>query len=88
MPQKSNPVLPALLGAIARQAAGLDAIVQGARVHRQQRDASAWMTEWMSLPQLCVLTARALSAGDEVARGLALAGTLARAPRLSHGSPP
>jgi 3-carboxy-cis,cis-muconate cycloisomerase len=39
MPQKSNPVLPSLLVAIARQTAGLNAIMQGALVHRQSRDA-------------------------------------------------
>lgn len=69
MPQKSNPVLPSLLVAIARQMAGLNGVMQGALVHRQQRDAAAWMTEWMTLPQMCFLAGRALA----VAAGIAAA---------------
>lgn len=69
MPQKSNPVLPSLLSAIASQMVGLNAIMQTAAVHRQERDAAAWITEWMSLPQMVILSARALA----VARDLAAA---------------
>ncbi|MEL6642923.1 MAG: lyase family protein [Pseudomonadota bacterium] len=71
MPHKSNPVQPAVLVAIARQMVGLNTVMQGAMVHRQQRDASAWMTEWMSLPQMCVLAGRALAVARTLAEGLA-----------------
>jgi 3-carboxy-cis,cis-muconate cycloisomerase len=65
MPQKTNPVLPSLLVAIARQTAGLNTVMQGALLHRQSRDGAAWLTEWLTLPQMCLLTGRALSlAGD------------------------
>jgi 3-carboxy-cis,cis-muconate cycloisomerase len=67
MPQKSNPVLPSLLVAIARQTAGLNGVMQGALVHRQGRDGAAWMTEWMTLPQMCVLAGRALAVAGELA---------------------
>jgi 3-carboxy-cis,cis-muconate cycloisomerase len=67
MPQKSNPVLPSLLVAIARQTAGLNTVMQGALVHRQSRDGAAWFTEWMTLPQMCVLAARALSVAGALA---------------------
>lgn len=67
MPQKANPVAPALLTAIARQVAGLNSVMQGASLHRQQRDGGAWIAEWMSLPQMILLAGRALS----VAHGLA-----------------
>ena len=70
MPQKRNPVQPTLLAAIARQSIGLDAIMQGAVIHRQQRDGVAWFTEWMSLPQICMLSLRALAAASEMLRGL------------------
>lgn len=68
MPQKSNPVLPSLLAAIARQVAGLNGAMRSALPHRQERDASAWMVEWMSLPQMMILTGRAVSAALELAR--------------------
>ncbi len=66
MPQKSNPVLPSLLVALARQTAGLNGVMQGAMVHRQQRDGAAWFTEWMTLPQMCVMAARALAVAGEL----------------------
>ena len=68
MPQKKNPIAPSLLSAIARQSVGLNSVIQSALPHRQQRDGAAWMTEWLSLPQLVILTARALSVAEELAR--------------------
>ncbi len=60
MPQKQNPVAPSVLVALARQTAGLSATMQGALVHGLQRDGAAWFTEWLTLPQLCISTGRAL----------------------------
>lgn len=70
MPQKSNPVLPSLLVALARHIAALNAALQGAGLHRQQRDGAAWFTEWLTLPQLCISFARALSAAEDLTAGL------------------
>ena len=70
MPQKSNPVVPSLLVAIARQTAGLNTIMQTALVHRQQRDGAAWFTEWMTLPQMCCLAGRATAAADSLAASI------------------
>jgi len=66
MPQKSNPVLPSLMVAIARQMVGLDAVMQTSLVHRQSRDGAAWFTEWMTLPQMCCLAGRALAVGEQL----------------------
>lgn len=71
MPQKANPVLPSLLVALARQTAALDGAMQAALVHAEQRDATAWLTEWLSLPQMVLLTGRALNATAEALDGLA-----------------
>jgi 3-carboxy-cis,cis-muconate cycloisomerase len=69
MPQKQNPVGPSVLVALARQAGGLAGVVQGAGVHRLQRDGAAWFAEWLSLPPLCLATGRALAlAADLVPR--------------------
>lgn len=70
MPQKQNPVAPSVLVALARQAAALNAGLQGANVHALQRDATAWVTEWMALPQLVIGTGAAL------VRAASLAATL------------
>ncbi|MDX1781182.1 MAG: adenylosuccinate lyase family protein [Thalassovita sp.] len=70
MPQKQNPVAPSAIVALARQAVGLNAILQGAGLHRQDRDGAAWFTEWMTLPQLCLSVASALEHGKALAASL------------------
>jgi 3-carboxy-cis,cis-muconate cycloisomerase len=65
MPQKENPVAPSALVALSRQVIGLSATLQGAALHRQQRDGAAWFTELLTLPQLCLSTSRMLSLACE-----------------------
>jgi 3-carboxy-cis,cis-muconate cycloisomerase len=60
MPQKQNPVLPSAIAATARHVAGLNATLQGAALHRLDRDGAAWFTEWLTLPQLCLATTATL----------------------------
>jgi 3-carboxy-cis,cis-muconate cycloisomerase len=94
MPQKQNPVGPAVLVALARQTIGLSATIQGTALHRQQRDGAAWFTEWLTLPQLCISTGRALTLTTDLipritanpaamAAGLAADGSLIRAEALT-----
>ncbi|ETX30895.1 lyase family protein [Roseivivax isoporae] len=83
MPQKQNPVSASILVALAAQVQGLNATLQGAGAHRQQRDGAAWFTEWLTLPPLCLALAAALERGAEMAEALApdaeaMADTLAR----------
>src|SRR5690606_17277738 len=59
------------IAALARHGAGLNATLQGAAAHRQQRDGVAWFTEWLTLPELTLCAARALAAAGEVAGTLA-----------------
>jgi 3-carboxy-cis,cis-muconate cycloisomerase len=67
MPQKQNPVGPSVLVALARQCVALNGLMQGATLHQQQRDGAAWFTEWLSLPQLCTSTGRALALTADLA---------------------
>lgn len=71
MPQKQNPVQPSVLIALGRVAAGLNGLLQGAAIHKQQRDGAAWMVEWMSLQQLCMATAKATSIAQTLAQNIA-----------------
>ncbi len=64
MPQKMNPVAPATLVALARVSAALSSAMQGAAIHGQQRDGRAWMTEWLTLPQMVLLCARSLATAE------------------------
>ncbi|TGD43833.1 hypothetical protein EEB11_07565 [Pseudotabrizicola sediminis] len=70
MPQKQNPVAASALVALARQVIGLAGLVQGAALHRQQRDGAAWFSEWLNLPHLCISTSRKLSLANEIAESL------------------
>lgn len=67
MPQKHNPVDPSVLVALARQVIGLSATLAGAGLHRQARDGAAWFTEWLTLPQMCISTGRALALAGNLA---------------------
>jgi 3-carboxy-cis,cis-muconate cycloisomerase len=67
MPQKVNPVAPSVLVALARQMVGLGANMAGAALHRQQRDATAWLVEWLTLPQMCIGLGRALLTAQSLA---------------------
>ncbi|WP_421905323.1 lyase family protein [Mameliella sp.] len=70
MPQKQNPVAPSALVALARHAQGLNATLQGAALHRQQRDGAAWFTEWLCLPQLVLSAAAAAAQAQSLAESL------------------
>jgi 3-carboxy-cis,cis-muconate cycloisomerase len=60
MPQKQNPVQAEVLVSLFQLAAALDGAMTQALLHRQQRDAAAWMLEWHALPQICMACGRAL----------------------------
>lgn len=66
MPHKKNPVLAELLVTLAAYNAGQIAILHNALVHEQERSGSAWMLEWLTLPQMTVTTGAALSAVEEL----------------------
>ena len=70
MPQKQNPVAPSVLVALAHHAQGLFGTLQGATLHRWQRDGAAWFTEWLTLPQLILTGAAAMSHAQALAETL------------------
>ncbi len=70
MPQKQNPVLPSAMAASARQVAGLNATLQGAALHRLDRDGATWFTEWLTLPQICLATTATLIHAQSLSHSL------------------
>ncbi|MEX5729868.1 3-carboxy-cis,cis-muconate cycloisomerase [Rhodovulum iodosum] len=64
LPHKQNPIAPSVLCALARHLVGLNANMQGALAHRQQRDAAAYLVEWLSLPQIVMGAARGLAVAE------------------------
>ena len=60
MPQKSNPITSELILAAARTNAGLLAALHNAQIQEQERGTHGWQVEWLTLPQMIMLTAGAL----------------------------
>ena len=70
MPHKSNPVRSEVLVAIGRANASLLASMHQAAIQEHERSGSAWTLEWLTLPQMAVLTGASLRLGSEVARSI------------------
>ncbi|MBK0399563.1 hypothetical protein H0I76_10195 [Limibaculum sp. M0105] len=70
MPQKANPVLPEALIALGRFNAGQAGVMAGTLFHLEDRDGTAWMTEWSVLPQMLVATGAGLAHANELAASL------------------
>lgn len=62
MPHKCNPVRAELLETLARFNATQLAGLHHALNHEQERSGTAWMLEWMILPQMILATGRATTA--------------------------
>ncbi|QMV02154.1 3-carboxy-cis,cis-muconate cycloisomerase [Devosia sp. D6-9] len=67
MPHKSNPVKAEVLVTLARFNAGQVGTLHQALVHEYERSGSAWMLEWMVLPQIVIATGAALRLANELA---------------------
>lgn len=70
MPQKQNPVSAGVITALATHVTALNSSLQASAQHAQQRDGAAWITEWLSLPQLVLSTGAALGHAGRMAATL------------------
>jgi 3-carboxy-cis,cis-muconate cycloisomerase len=70
MPQKSNPITSELVIAAARTNAALLTALHHAQVQEHERATHGWQMEWLSLPQMVVLTGGALKHAVQLARHL------------------
>ena len=70
MPHKSNPVRSETLVAIGRANATLLASMHQAAIHEHERSGGSWTLEWLTLPQMAVLTGSSLRLADSVAKSL------------------
>ena len=66
MPHKQNPVLAETLVTLARFNAVQISALHQSMVHEQERSGSAWMLEWLMLPQMVVATGTALKIADRL----------------------
>jgi adenylosuccinate lyase len=70
MPHKRNPELSEHLVTLAKIVRGDAALAVEAMVHEHERDGRAWKTEWLALPEACLLTGVALGTGRRLLDGL------------------
>ena len=70
MPHKRNPVGAAVLLAAAVRVPPLVATMLAAMVQEHERGLGGWHAEWETLPEICELTAGALSHAISVVEGL------------------
>jgi len=72
MPQKRNPIRCELVVAAARQNASLLGSVHQAGLQEHERGTHGWQLEWLSLPQMVVLSAGALRAALKIVEEMRL----------------
>lgn len=61
MPHKRNPELAEHLGTLARVARHSAAMIAEGLVHDHERDGRSWKVEWHALPQISLVTGKALA---------------------------
>lgn len=70
MPQKRNPVGSAVVLAAAIRVPALVSTMLTAMVQEHERGLGGWHAEWETLPEICMLTAGALSHATQVVEDL------------------
>jgi 3-carboxy-cis,cis-muconate cycloisomerase len=70
MPQKSNPITSELIVAAARTNASLLSALHNAQIQEQERGTHGWQVEWLTLPQMIMLTGGALKHAAYLAKNL------------------
>ncbi|HWP57882.1 MAG TPA: 3-carboxy-cis,cis-muconate cycloisomerase [Candidatus Acidoferrales bacterium] len=70
MPQKQNPITSELIVAAARANASLVSAMHHAQIQEHERATHGWQLEWLSLPQMILLTGGALEHALYLARNL------------------
>lgn len=70
MPQKSNPIASELVVAAARSNASLLSAMHHAQIQEHERATHGWQVEWLTLPQMLLLTGGALKHAFYLAQNL------------------
>ncbi|MEX0806877.1 MAG: 3-carboxy-cis,cis-muconate cycloisomerase [Candidatus Binatia bacterium] len=70
MPQKSNPIMSELILAAARANASLLSALHQAQIQEHERGTHGWQVEWLTLPQMMILTGGALKHALYLAQNL------------------
>ena len=79
MPQKSNPITSELMLAAARTNGSLLSALHQAQIQEHERATHGWQVEWLTLPQMMILTGGALKHAVDLAQNLQVDDALMRA---------
>ncbi|MEZ5009773.1 MAG: lyase family protein [Chitinophagales bacterium] len=71
MPHKNNPILSEAIVALGNQNIQLNAASQASMINMNERDAVAWMAEWLSIPHLIVSTGTILNHAVTIGQNMA-----------------
>jgi 3-carboxy-cis,cis-muconate cycloisomerase len=74
MPQKANPITSELILAAARTNASLLSAMHQAQIQEHERATHGWQVEWLTLPQMILLTGGALKHSLYLAKNLQVDG--------------
>jgi 3-carboxy-cis,cis-muconate cycloisomerase len=86
LPQKRNPVGCSVVLAAAIRVPGLVSTMLSAMVQENERGLGGWHAEWETLPEICTLTAGALSHVIHILDGLEIhEGAMALNLKVTHG---
>jgi 3-carboxy-cis,cis-muconate cycloisomerase len=78
MPQKSNPITSEMIVAAARTNASLLSAMHQAQIQEHERATHGWQVEWLTLPQMIVLSGGALKHALYLAKNLQVDATKMR----------
>lgn len=70
MPHKRNPERSEHLDTLARLVRGHTGVLLEAMVQQHERDGRGWKTEWVALPEVCLLASTSLQLATEILDGL------------------
>ena len=70
MPQKSNPITSELIVAAARTNAALLSALHNGQIQEHERGTHGWQVEWLTLPQMTILTGGVLKHAAYLAKNL------------------
>lgn len=85
MPHKRNPEAGEHLDTLSRLARSSAAVLLESMVQQHERDGRGWKTEWIALPEVCMLAGAALGSARTITEGLEVDVAAMRANLRAHG---
>ncbi|OSQ38035.1 3-carboxy-cis,cis-muconate cycloisomerase [Thalassospira mesophila] len=87
MPHKSNPISAEMLVTLARFSATQMSHLYHSQIHEHERSGTAWLLEWLSLPEIVMASGKALAVAVEMVPSLRVNdGKMRENMDVSHGA--